>query len=76
MGWRSRRELRIQTVQNLNMMLVQRQQLAVAEEQARLAQQAAFPGSIPAGWYADPRDARFVMWWDGGAWALHTRRRA
>jgi hypothetical protein len=29
--------------------------------------------SAPEGWYADPSDASGERWWDGVAWAAHTR---
>lgn len=28
-------------------------------------------GSIPAGWYADPGNARAMRWWDGQQWTDH-----
>ncbi|WP_082889001.1 PrsW family glutamic-type intramembrane protease [Leifsonia xyli] len=26
----------------------------------------------PAGWYADPQDARFLRWWSGAGWTAYT----
>ena len=30
------------------------------------------PPAVPAGWYPDPRDARFQRWWDGYQWSQYT----
>lgn len=26
---------------------------------------------VPAGWYSDPQDSRWLRWWDGGRWTEH-----
>ncbi|WP_082097035.1 DUF2510 domain-containing protein [Demequina gelatinilytica] len=31
------------------------------------------PDSPPSGWYNDPSGAPVERWWDGAAWAEHTR---
>lgn len=28
-------------------------------------------GDVPAGWYADPQDSRWMRWWDGERWTEH-----
>lgn len=32
-------------------------------------------GHTPAGWYPDPRDQRFVRYWDGARWTSYTQPR-
>jgi hypothetical protein len=53
---------------------LQRDQYAATIQIA--AQQAAAMGldSVPAGWYQDPRNTRYEIFWDGETWIMQTRR--
>lgn len=79
----TRNAARLNNIQNMQMIELQRQQLE-AETQAqvmRATQIAATqlqaprqaPPALPPGWYADPTDARALTWWDGTTWHPGTK---
>lgn len=51
---------------------------AVDQRKMMRAQQAAAAGPpppvLPAGWYPDAADTRYVVWWDGVRWFPESRR--
>lgn len=81
----TRNAARMNNVQNMQLIELQRQQLAAAENaQVLQATQIAAtvnaasvvrqgPPALPAGWYQDPTDERALTWWDGAEWHPQTK---